>query len=61
MKSNFTLSSAMRVFMALLCFATCSSLGMAQSSSFLGQVTDAKGETLPGANVTATHLPSGSF
>lgn len=61
MKSNFTQFKAIKNVVALLCFALSAVMGFAQSSSFLGQVTDAKGEALPGANVTATHTPSGSF
>ncbi len=43
------------------CFALCSTVGIAQSSSFLGQVLDGNGQPLPGANVTALHQPSGTF
>ncbi|MBK8566528.1 MAG: TonB-dependent receptor [Saprospiraceae bacterium] len=61
MNWNFKLCNSTRAIVLFLFLAINSTLGLAQSSSFLGQVADSKGEPLPFANVTATHTPSGTF
>lgn len=51
----------MKLLTAILLFALFQTASIAQDASFLGQITDANGEPLIGANVIATHLPSGTF
>ncbi len=51
----------MRHFAVLLVVTVLTHAAMAQSASFLGQVSDVNGEPLVGANVVATHMPSGTF
>ncbi|MCH7397420.1 carboxypeptidase regulatory-like domain-containing protein [Belliella sp. DSM 107340] len=45
---------------ALVVFAIGTALGQVTTSSIQGIVSDASGETLPGANVVAVHEPSGT-
>jgi hypothetical protein len=61
MKKVFTYLTAMKLFAALLLVVVLQSTALAQNASFLGQVTDVNGEPLVGANVVATHQPSGTF
>lgn len=35
-------------------------LGQVTTATLLGQVTDTKGDPLPGATIVATHIPSGT-
>ncbi|MEZ4940359.1 MAG: carboxypeptidase regulatory-like domain-containing protein [Saprospiraceae bacterium] len=54
MKQFFTL-------LAMLCIAgTTHVLGQVTTSTIQGEVTDTKGDPLPGATIVATHVPSGT-
>lgn len=61
MKNAFTRFPIIRLFTVLLLGGFLQSAAVAQSASFLGKVTDVSGEPLVGANVIATHVPSGTF
>ncbi len=61
MKKVFTSLTTLKLFAVLLLAVVLQSTSVAQNASFLGQVTDVNGEPLVGANVVATHQPSGTF
>ncbi len=61
MKKVFTSLTTLKLFAVLLLAVVLQSTSMAQNASFLGQITDVNGEPLVGANVVATHQPSGTF
>jgi hypothetical protein len=61
MKKADTSFPVVRLFIAILLVGFVQVFTIAQSASFLGLVTDVNGEPLIGANVVATHLPSGTF
>ncbi len=61
MKKILTHLTAVKLFAVVMLMLGLQIMLSAQSASFLGEVTDADGGPLPGANVTATHVPSGTF
>jgi hypothetical protein len=57
------MQNLLKNLIAVFAFVMITSVAFSQgvtTSAISGRVTDSKGETLPGANVVATHLPSGT-
>lgn len=48
------------LLLTMLLLTALTTLGQVTTSSMSGVIKDSKGETLPGATISATHLPSGS-